>query len=90
MDFNLSEDDLEFKKMARDFAKKRLYPRAEEFDEKEITPPEVIQESKGVESSSRVQVLLDAMVAGATMAMYSEPAPSGSLRRSSWPSSIST
>ena len=44
MDFNLSEDDLEFKKMARDFAEKRLYPRAEEFDEKEITPPEVIQE----------------------------------------------
>ena len=33
MDFNLSEDDLEFKKMARDFAEKRLYPRAEEFDE---------------------------------------------------------
>ena len=44
MDFNLSEDDLEFKKMARDFAQKRLYPRAEEFDEKGITPPELIQE----------------------------------------------
>ncbi|TET96756.1 MAG: acyl-CoA dehydrogenase [Candidatus Zixiibacteriota bacterium] len=44
MDFNLSEDDLEFKKMARDFAEKRLYPRAEEFDEKGITPPELIQE----------------------------------------------
>jgi len=44
MDFNLTEDDLEFKKMARDFAEKRLYPRAEEFDEKGITPPELIQE----------------------------------------------
>ena len=44
MDFNLSEDDLDFKAMARDFAKKRLYPRAEEFDEKEYTPPELIQE----------------------------------------------
>jgi len=44
MDFNLSEDDLEFKKMARDFAEKRLSPRAEEFDEKGITPPELIQE----------------------------------------------
>ena len=44
MDFNLSEDDLEFKKMAKDFAEKRLYPRAEEFDEKGITPPELIRE----------------------------------------------
>ncbi len=44
MDFNLSEEDLDFKAMARDFAEKRLYPRAEEFDEKGITPPELIQE----------------------------------------------
>lgn len=44
MDFNLSEEDLDLKKMARDFAQKRLYPRAEEFDEKEETPPEILQE----------------------------------------------
>ncbi len=44
MDFNLSEDDLEFKKMAKDFAEKRLYPRAEEFDEKGITPTQLIRE----------------------------------------------
>ena len=44
MDFKLIEDDLEFKKMARDFAEKRLYPQALEFDEQGITPPELIQE----------------------------------------------
>ena len=44
MDFNLSEEDLEFKQMAREFAEKRLYPRAEEFDEKEITPKDLIAE----------------------------------------------
>ena len=45
MDFRLSEDDLELKQMARDFADKRLYPRAEEFDEKGITPRELIDEA---------------------------------------------
>ncbi|MFH1686564.1 MAG: acyl-CoA dehydrogenase family protein [bacterium] len=44
MDFFLSEDDLELKQMARDFADKRLYPRALEFDEEGTTPPELIQE----------------------------------------------
>jgi butyryl-CoA dehydrogenase len=44
MDFKLSEDDLELKQMARDFAEKRLYPRALEFDEKEGTPKELIDE----------------------------------------------
>lgn len=44
MDFFLSEDDLELKQMARDFADKRLYPRAFEFDEEGTTPPELIKE----------------------------------------------
>ncbi|MCK4632741.1 MAG: acyl-CoA dehydrogenase family protein, partial [candidate division Zixibacteria bacterium] len=44
MDFFLSEEDLEFKEMARDFAEKRLYPNAMEYDEEGITPPELIQE----------------------------------------------
>ncbi len=44
MDFNLSEDDLELKQMARDFANKRLYPHAERFDEEESTPAELISE----------------------------------------------
>ncbi|MFH1372263.1 MAG: acyl-CoA dehydrogenase family protein [bacterium] len=44
MDFKLSEEDLDLKDMARDFAEKRLYPHAEEFDEKAATPPELIKE----------------------------------------------
>lgn len=44
MDFNLSEDDLELKQMAREFADKRLSPRAMELDEKETTPKELIEE----------------------------------------------
>ena len=44
MDFKLTEDDLEFKEMAREFAEKRLYPNAEEYDEKGITPIELIKE----------------------------------------------
>lgn len=45
MDFRLSEDDLELKQMAREFAEKRLYPHAEEYDEKETTPRELIAEA---------------------------------------------
>ena len=44
MDFKLSEEDLDLKDMARDFAEKRLYPHAEEFDEKAEIPPELIKE----------------------------------------------
>ncbi len=44
MDFHLSEENLELKQMARDFAEKRLYPIAEELDEKETTPKELIAE----------------------------------------------
>ncbi len=44
MDFKLTEDDLEFKEMAREFAEKRLYPNAEEYDEKGTTPKELIDE----------------------------------------------
>ncbi len=44
MDFHLSEEQLELKEMAREFAEKRLYPRAMEFDEEEAIPPELIQE----------------------------------------------
>jgi len=44
MDFNLSEEDLDFKQMARELADKRIYPHAMEFDEKGITPDELIKE----------------------------------------------
>ncbi len=44
MDFNLSPDDLELKQMARGFAEKRLYPRAQEFDEHESLPDDLIKE----------------------------------------------
>ncbi len=45
MDFRLTDDDLELKQMAREFAEKRLYPYAEEYDEKETTPRELIDEA---------------------------------------------
>lgn len=44
MDFNLSEEDLELKEMARELAEKRIYPRAMEMDEKGETPADLIQE----------------------------------------------
>ena len=44
MDFNLTEEDLELKQMARDFADKRLYPHALEFDEQEGVPEELLKE----------------------------------------------
>ena len=44
MDFHLSEEELELKQMAREFAEKRLYPRAMEFDEEGTTPAELIKE----------------------------------------------
>lgn len=44
MDFYLSEEDLELKEMAREFAEKRLYPVAMELDEKGETPKELINE----------------------------------------------
>lgn len=44
MDFQLSEQDLELKQMARDLALKRIYPRALEMDEHGETPPELIKE----------------------------------------------
>ncbi|HWR83936.1 MAG TPA: acyl-CoA dehydrogenase family protein [Candidatus Deferrimicrobium sp.] len=44
MDFNLSPEDLEFKQMAREFAEKRLYPKAQEFDEHETLPHDLINE----------------------------------------------
>lgn len=44
MDFNLSEEDLELKQMARELADKRIYPRAMEMDEEGETPPDLIKE----------------------------------------------
>jgi alkylation response protein AidB-like acyl-CoA dehydrogenase len=44
MDFKLSEEELELKQMARDLADKRIYPIAEEMDEKGETPRELIDE----------------------------------------------
>jgi len=44
MDFKLSEEELELKEMARELADKRIYPIAEEMDEKGETPRELIDE----------------------------------------------
>ena len=44
MDFKLSEEELELKEMAREFADKRLYPHALEYDEAGAVPPELIKE----------------------------------------------
>ncbi|HPC11662.1 MAG TPA: acyl-CoA dehydrogenase family protein, partial [candidate division Zixibacteria bacterium] len=44
MDFKLSEEDLELKQMAHELAVKRIYPIAEEMDEKGETPAELIRE----------------------------------------------
>ncbi len=44
MDFKLSEENLELKEMAREFAEKRLYPHALEFDEAESVPEELYKE----------------------------------------------
>ena len=48
MNFHLSEDELELKQMARDFAEKRLYPNGEKFDEQEKLPDELIKEAAEV------------------------------------------
>jgi len=45
VDFHLSEDDLELKQMAREFAEKRLYPHALKFDEDEKVPDELLAET---------------------------------------------
>ena len=44
MDFNLSEEELELKQMARELAEKRIYPNAMEWDEKEEVPHGLIAE----------------------------------------------
>ncbi len=44
MDFQLTEEALEFKEMAKEFAEKRLYPNALEIDEKSEMPDEIIKE----------------------------------------------
>lgn len=44
MDFHLTEEALEFKEMAKEFAEKRLYPNALEIDEKSEMPDEIIKE----------------------------------------------
>lgn len=44
MDFKLTEEELELKQMARELAEKRMYPYALEWDEKEVTPKELIEE----------------------------------------------
>jgi len=44
MDFYLTEDELELKKMARELAEKRIYPRALEMDEAGHTPQDLIDE----------------------------------------------
>jgi len=44
MDFNLSEDQELMRESAVEFAQKRLFPIAEELDEKGETPPELLQE----------------------------------------------
>ena len=48
MNYHLSEEELELKQMARDFAEKRLYPNAEKFDEQEKLPDDLIKEAADV------------------------------------------
>jgi alkylation response protein AidB-like acyl-CoA dehydrogenase len=45
MDFNLTEEQLELKQLARDFAQKRLYPYGEKFDEESALPVDLIKEA---------------------------------------------
>jgi alkylation response protein AidB-like acyl-CoA dehydrogenase len=44
MDFELNEEHLEFKQMARDLCQKRIYPQALEMDEHGTTPLDLIKE----------------------------------------------
>jgi butyryl-CoA dehydrogenase len=44
MDFYLTEDEQELKKMARELAEKRIYPRALHMDEEGVTPQDLIDE----------------------------------------------
>jgi len=44
MDFTLNEDQEMFRDSAKEFAEKRLFPIAEELDEKGETPPELLKE----------------------------------------------
>lgn len=44
MEFQLSEEHLDFKRMARDLCDKRIYPIALDMDEHSATPPELIKE----------------------------------------------
>lgn len=45
MDFNLSENQLSFQSLARDFAQKELAPQAAEWDEKKIFPKDLIKKT---------------------------------------------
>jgi alkylation response protein AidB-like acyl-CoA dehydrogenase len=44
MDFYLTEDEQDLKKMARELAEKRIYPRALHMDEEGLTPQDLIDE----------------------------------------------
>lgn len=48
MDFHLNEDDLMIRETAREFAEKRLLPHAQEFDEEDGIPQELIDEMAGL------------------------------------------
>lgn len=48
MDFHLSEEELELKQLAHDFAHKRLYPNGEKFDHEAALPPDLIKEAAGL------------------------------------------
>lgn len=48
MDFELSEDQLAFQSMARDFARAELQPYAEEWDEQKIFPVEKLKMAGGL------------------------------------------
>ena len=45
MDFELSEEQCAFKKLAREFAKKEIAPFAKEWDEKHIFPIETLRKA---------------------------------------------
>src|SRR5438045_456252 len=44
MDFNLTEEQLQIQKLARDFAQNRIFPEASKFDESQEFPMEIMKE----------------------------------------------
>ena len=55
MDFSFSEELLEIKRIARDFAEKEIRPHVMEWDEKQIFPRDVLKKLAELISSTSVR-----------------------------------